>query len=142
MLSVNLDGVESAGAEALPAGEHLVTITQAVETVSNSGTAGIKVTLADEAGRMAWDRVWLTEKALGILRAKLEAAGYPIPAGEFVIVPEALVGRRVRIAVSYEEYNGRERQRVDRWSAVDGQPPMVVPAAPARVVDPDDGIPF
>jgi hypothetical protein len=141
-LTVNLDGVESSNVEALPPGEHLVKITAAVETFSNSGTPGVKVTMTDQAGRLAWDRLWITDKALGILKAKLEAAGYPIPSGEFELVPAALVGRKVKVTVSTEEYGGRERQRVDRWAEVPGQPAMQVPAASVPATRDDDSIPF
>lgn len=139
-LTVNLDGVEANNVVGLPPGEHLVKITAAVPTISNSGTEGLKVTFIDQQGRMAWDRVWITEKALGILRAKLEAAGYPIPSGEFDIEAGALVGQKVTIGLSEEEYGGRTRTRVDWWRAVPGQPAAVVKktAAPTS----DDEIPF
>lgn len=142
-IEVNFDGVEAAsGFEPLPEGSYRVLIDEAIEKTANTGTAGIGVTMkvidaGEYTGRLVWDNLWFTPKALPLVRQRLEACGYPIPAGAFKIEPRQLVGRETTVVVRHREYEGKTQVDVIAWRAPEGGQPQAPRAART-----DDDIPF
>lgn len=164
-IRLNMNGVEpqTGGSGPLPEGEYIVKIIEATEKTASTGTPGIECTMevlvGEHEGGRVWDNIWLSEKALGVARHKLECAGVPIPEDEFVLEAQHLVGRRVQVVVRHEAYTDRESNqrtaaRVKAWSAPPGAGaasddpfsgggagtgiPNPAPAGPAD----DDDIPF
>lgn len=140
-INVNFDGVEaSAVGGPVPEGDYRVIIDQSKETTASTGTAGIELAMrivgGESDGRFVWDRIWFTDKAMGIARWKLECAGVPIPQGAFNLEPSALVGRPVVVTVKHEEYEGKTHARVKGWESAGPA------AASGPTSTPDDDIPF
>lgn len=138
---VNFDGIEaSEGFELIPEGTYPARIDSAKETIANTGTVGIEVTLkiteGPYQGRLVWDRLWLTPNAMKIVLGKLRACGYPVPSGEFELAPDSLVGRETDVVVRHRPYEGKAQADVAAWKAREGAP---VQSAPAPA---DDAPPF
>jgi hypothetical protein len=118
---INLDGVNAAtpgSYTVLPDGWYDVRVIAAQETVSSQKqTPGIELTLrviSDNAlGSTFKDTIWLSASptSLGFLRQKLEAMGYPVPAGEFTLNEQELVGRVV--AVETKQRQGEKHVFMD-----------------------------
>lgn len=161
-ITMNMDGVEAQqGGGPLPDGDYIVRIDKAVEIAGRTnGTPGIECTMVvlvgDHKDRLVWDTMWITTKALGMVRHRLESAGVPIPHGEFVLEAQQLVGRRVQVTVRTEKYEAKDGSQKDRnvvkgWKPApgsSGNDPLAAPVgndiptpAPAAAVS-DDDIPF
>jgi len=65
------------GKERLGIGEHVVEITKVEAGTTSSGLPKVDLTLETEDG-IAWDKLILTEKAIGFIKRYLSAAGYDI----------------------------------------------------------------
>lgn len=144
-ISVNFDGVEATqGGGPLPEGEYLVVIDEAEQTTSQGGTPGVSTKLrvirGEHEDRLLWDTIWITDKAMGVARWKLECAGLPIPQGQFNLEPRNLVGRKVKVVVKQEEYDGKVRARVKAWDSAGQNDGVADPMAGAA--KPDEDIPF
>ena len=141
-IPVDFTGVEATnGTGPVAEGDHRCVIDSAKETKASTGTPGVEVALrivgGDFDGRFVWDRIWFTDKAMGIARWKLQAAGLPIPEGQFMLEPSNLVGRPVIVTVKHEEYEGKTHARVKAWESAGG----ASPAQSATAANGDD-IPF
>lgn len=161
-MSINVDftGVEAVAydgpGDLIPEGSYLVRVEKAEVGYSQAGNEGIKLRLkvqgGDHDGRVVFDDLWLTEKALGYVRYRLEVMGAKIPDGPFNLDPDHLVGRRARVEVVHETFREKTRAKVAGWSRIEAEPvgnpfegdlPVEKPAAAAHR-DPadDDSIPF
>jgi hypothetical protein len=122
----DLSGTESVGGfDPLPPGWYSIRVDGAQETKSRSETPGVELTMCVEdprehANRLLWDTIWITQASLGFVKQKLEAMGYPIPQGGFDLDPNSLVGRRCRVRVDHETYEGKTRVKVKGYGAPDG----------------------
>lgn len=137
---VDFTGVEaSQGGGPLPEGEYVCVIDESKEVTSRQGTDGVEMKMrvaeGDCMGRFVWDRIWFTQAALGVARWKLQCARITIPEGSFTLNPANLVGRKVKVVVRHEEYDGKTRARVVGWEEASG-----TSASPAAQVH--DDIPF
>lgn len=161
-IPVSFDGVEPmAGGGIVPPGDYLVRVDAADETESSRGTPGIEMQLrivgGPEDGRLLFDTLWITAKAMGMVRHRLECMGVAIPAGKWQLSPQTVTGRRARVVVRHEQYTSREgeqktRAKVAAWEPVGSDWPPASPfedapsAAPAAAgggrIDPDGDIPF
>lgn len=138
-ISVNFDGVEAQqGGGPIAEGKYMCVIHEAKETTSQQGTPGVEVVFrivgGDFDGRFIWDRIWFTQKAMGMARWKVECTGMVIPAGAWTLEPSALVNRRVEVTVRHEEYDGKTQAKVKGWDPAGN-------AQPATAANGDD-IPF
>lgn len=124
-LTVNFDDVEPmTGGGPLPEGEYVMKIVEAKAIKSSRATPGIEVKFevaqGDHLGRVQYDRLWLTSKALGVVLAKLQSVHYPLPQGTFRLDPSKLLGRRCSVVVRHEEYEGKTNGRVAGWNEIPG----------------------
>lgn len=128
---------------------------------SNKGTPGIEMDLEIESGEFAGmsmtDTLWLSAKALGMVKWKVESAGGSMPAGDFEptaddagvnAIRASIDGARVKFMVVMEpgvKDPTKLYAKVDAWDKADGaasddlSPGMT--SAPAGAVA-DDDIPF
>ena len=89
---------------------------------SAKGTEFMELTLREVAtSKRVWQRLYFAPTSFWKLKSLLESVGHPAEAGvSYEINPEfaaaELHGKQVGGAVSIEEYNGKENNRVDRFS--------------------------
>lgn len=147
-----LDGVTPSSGDftPLPDDWYNVRVENAEETVASTGTPGFKLELAvtdgPYAGRKIFDRMWVSPAALGFVVDRLQAMGYPIPAGEFELDPIELIGRRCAVRVTtrtYQKNDGTQGSTNDvkAYDKVSGSDMPITPAQPA-MVDENEGLPF
>ncbi|HWH13294.1 MAG TPA: DUF669 domain-containing protein [Miltoncostaeaceae bacterium] len=156
-IPVNFDGIEAkAGGGMVPPGEYRVRVEHAEETTASTGTPGIELQLrvvgGPEDGGLLFDTIWITPRAMPFVRHRLECMGVKIPAGQWSLTPQPLLGRVARVVVRHETYTSREgeqkvRPRVAGWEkpAADWPPaaPFEEPTqAPTGGAGGDDDIPF
>lgn len=147
----NMSDIEKADLESfgalLPVGKYLATIVEVEEGESNNKPY-IQVMFqvvgpADYAGKKVRDRIYLTNAALPISKAKLEAISFdtstdrPFSQSDFV-------GRGAMLTIVHRSGTTKEGlpriyMDVQVWAKV-GE--GVAPTAPPVVLDPDDDIPF
>lgn len=151
-IAVNFDNVETSNGgdfTPIPDGIYSVVVAAAEERTSSKGTPGISLRLCvsggEHAGRVIFDNLWVTERAMGRVLYVLRCMGITPPKGTSELTAEALVGRTATVDVASETgQDGRVWPRVKDWltSASRGSDlptlaPAAAPAAPA-----DDDIPF
>ena len=131
------------------AGDYLVEVIDATETVSKSGHEMIELNLRTGAGSYLYDFLVFTPSAFWKIDAFRAATGEIVSADESVeITADDLIGRRGRARLSVEEFNGRKRNKVAAWLAPQ---PGAQPAPSAQpinhkiqpeITDDNDNIPF
>jgi hypothetical protein len=141
-IDVDFTGVEATpGGGPVAEGEYRCRIDEAKEKVASTGTPGVEVVLkimgGEYDGRLLWDTIWISDKALGVARWKLQCAGLKVPDGPFRLEARQLVGRVIKATVRHEEYDGKFRARVKAWDEAEG---AAGPAPAPRTGD--DDIPF
>ncbi len=106
-VNLNMDNV-STGFEPIPIGAYEVCVTQFEEITANSGTEGVSFTYVvqegEYAGRKLFDTYWITEKALYRLKNALEAMGVNIPAGNFNLCADDVIGKYIFASVDVGTY--------------------------------------
>ena len=129
------------------AGDYLVEVIDATETVSKSGHEMIELNLRTGAGSYLYDFLVFTPSAFWKIDAFRAATGEIVSADESVeIIADDLIGRRARARLSVEEFNGRKRNKVAAWLAP--QPGAQPPHPPINhkiqpeITDDNDNIPF
>jgi hypothetical protein len=145
MTKVNLDGVEAwKGGGILPAGTHAVEITEATEKTSRNNHPQVELEFraigGDYDGGTIRDWVTVIPEAFGRIRQLLEAVHYAIPAGEFEMPSNELVGKQCVIVVRDELYNGETKSKVKAYQALRGDVPATVGAPASNGHDED--LPF
>lgn len=115
VISVDFSNTESSGPREIPEGEYLLQIAEFEEKESQSGNPMIsfthKVAEGPYKGAKVWDNISLTPQALWRFRAMLESLG--IDASKKVDVDlNALKGKILRVKISLETYNGKDRPRI------------------------------
>ena len=138
------------GGSLLKPGEYDVRVTAAKSVTSSNGNPGFELELSCEEGSIrAWQ--YITQKSLGGVKQVLAALGVATAGGAFQLNVESLVGKRCRIVVRDEQYQGETKTRVIAYQTATGQPSRVLggatPAAasssrPSAVGAGDSDIPF
>jgi len=107
----------------LPAGDYVVTIVDATETVSRStGADMIKLVLdaeaADGSTTTLFDYLVASPSSAWKIDAFRRALGHTVVQGEAVeLAAEDLVGRCLRARLRVEEFNGRLSNKIEAWLA-------------------------
>lgn len=133
-LVLNFDGVELEGPEPVPAGVYdaRVDASQAEVKKSQNGNDYVTLTYVIEnhpeyAGRKVFENYTLTKKSLWKLGRALKALGVISGTNIAKVIldfSKDVHGKRCRIKVSQEEYNGRTRNRVDEVMSAENTVPQ------------------
>jgi hypothetical protein len=119
VITVNFKGVEARGV-LLPEGEYPTEVTDCTQE-DGSNAPYLKweftITAGQFKGRKAWTNTSLAPQALWNLRGLLEAMGVEIPDSEYDIDLSECIGSNVNIVIGHEEYEGRDRARVNDYAA-------------------------
>ena len=120
----------------VPAGDYLLTVLEAAETVSQNGTEMIKLKLEVEGhGVRLFDYLVASESSYWKIDTFRKAIGEAVTQGEEVeLVAANLEGRQGYARLRIEDYQGKRNNKVDMW--LTKRPPSrsvapkpVVPAA-------------
>ena len=99
-------------------GEHIAKLKEVEEKVSSTGndmlSVKFEVTKGSSTGATVYDNFVLTEKALWKLKSYLEVVGMKAE-GKIQIDLDKLIGRACIIQVKYEEYDGKNRAKIDGY---------------------------
>lgn len=146
-IEVDFAGVE-AGGRAIPDGLYLAEVKEVEEREGqDSGQPYLAwrfkvIEDGDAKGASVWDNTSLTPQSLWRLRTLLECLGEKIPDSKYKIILERMVGKRCKIDVVNEDYQGKQRPRVSSYAPVkataatgNGDAPRV-----ARAVNGDDTV--
>ena len=101
----------------VPAGDYIVEILNAEESVSKQGNDLIELKLRIEpSGAICFDNLVFTQNAFWKIDAFRAATGETVvPDEEVNIECDDLIGRTGRARLVVEEYNGRKRNKVAAW---------------------------
>lgn len=139
-----------------------VRVLEAEETDTSKTSVGLNLLFSIEKGqntgdkwrgRYVRDTVWLTEKALGWAREKLETLGVDTSAGRISLNPADLVGRRCAVLTRWQERRNdptKFEAKVRAYDKVadsglhtgDDWRTMVEPAKDAAAAVADEDVPF
>lgn len=120
-LEVDFSGVESGGSRHVEDGEYLA---QVVSVEQQEGESSGQPYLAwkwkiieegDAKNATVYDNTSLTPQALWRLRNLLESIGEEVPDGRMRLVLDKYVGRKCRIEVTNETYQGKQKPRVTAY---------------------------
>lgn len=114
-MAIDLDwtGTTEEGYTLPPEGTYLAEVDLVETAKSAKGDTYLRVQLRDVNTRaeICRDMVMLTGGGRGIGMAKLRQLG--VPEGTQKLEPLALVGKRVRVAIMHDTYEGQKRAKVD-----------------------------
>ncbi|MFA5321190.1 MAG: DUF669 domain-containing protein [Smithella sp.] len=121
-MKYNMTGVEEGGNfELLPEGVYVVKIKNTEDEMSRAGDPMVAVTFeiieGDKAGQFAWDRILFPKKGSSAEKIRgrsmhfLHVIGEPYE-GEIEIDRYNWVGKKCKIFVRHEEYEGKRYARV------------------------------
>ncbi len=101
----------------IKAGDYLLTVLEATETVSKAGDDMIKLKLEVEGhGVRLFDYLVATESSFWKIDTFLKAIGETVVEGEEVeLVASSLEGRQGYAHLVIEEYQGKQNNKVDAW---------------------------
>lgn len=145
---INLDGIEDYEFTVVPAGVYNAVVdtseTQLLKSQGGGDYLTIRFAIADGdyRGVRVLERFSLQPKALWKLKRLLKAVGYPIPSGQFAFEPAAIHGRPVKIRVSVETFEGRERNRVEDFAGDNGGTTAPPFQAQSQATQPTTRLPF
>jgi hypothetical protein len=122
MLKVDFSTVENKEFEPVPTGVYNAIITGAEVRDSKSGNQYINWTfeIQDDpvAGRLVWGMTSLVQSALFKLQSLLAAIGMECD-GEIDFDPDDAIGKVLRIQVEQDNYEGKLRNKVDKYMSAD-----------------------
>lgn len=106
-------GTTEDGFTIAPEGTYLAEVDSVEPKRTAGGEMSLSVQLRDPNSRaqICIDTLMLTGKGRGIGLAKLRQLG--VPEGQQKLDPLSLVGRRVRVAIYHEKYEGQPRAKVN-----------------------------
>jgi len=106
-------------------GDYMVTVIEAVETVSQSGHEMIKLRLeVDEHGVHLFDYLVGAESSFWKIDTFRKSIGEKVVEGEEVeITASPLEGRQGYARLRVEEFQGKKNNKVDAW-LTEGRPPV------------------
>ena len=106
-------------------GEHIAKLKEVEEKVSSTGndmlSVKFEVTKGSSTGATVYDNFVLTEKALWKLKSYLEVVGMKAD-GKIQIDLDKLIGKACIIQVKYEEYDGKNRAKIDGYKKFAASP--------------------
>jgi hypothetical protein len=113
----------------VPAGDYLLTVLEAAETVSQNGTEMIKLKLEVEGhGVRLFDYLVASESSYWKIDTFRKAIGEAVTQGEEVeLVAANLEGRQGYARLRIEDYQGKRNNKVDMWLT---KRPATRPASP------------
>ncbi len=99
------------------AGDYVVEVIGAVDSISQKGNEMIELTLRVEPSEtLLYDFLVFTENAYWKIDAFRAAIGDKVTVDQEVeIITDELVGRTGRVRLTIEEYEGRKRNKVSAW---------------------------
>lgn len=107
----------------VPAGQYVAVFIDAEETTSQQGNpmivADVEILRGEHKSRSIRDYLVFTDAAKWKLAQVLVAIGREIPEGEFELTPSDLIGKTCGIVTIEEEYNGKEKAKIDRYFPLD-----------------------
>ena len=117
-MRLDFSGVKSF--EAVPAGSYHVQVTSFTEETSKtSGNPMLKLELTIQTGEFTGQKVFtnlsLQPQALWKLKSFLDAVGMETE-GAVDIDTNAVLGRELSVSVTVEEYEGKNNNKVDKFS--------------------------
>lgn len=140
-VEVDFAGVESGGGRPVDDGEYLAQVSKIEEKEGESSGQPYlawqwKIVEEGEAkGATVYDNTSLTPQSLWRLRSLLECIGIEVPDGKMRLVLDQLVGKRCRLEITNETYQGKEKPRVTGFLIAAASKVK----AKAKVADEDDG---
>lgn len=106
-----------AGFEPIPEGTYLAQIVEGKVETSKEGNAMINwrfdICEGDATGKPLWDYTSLQPAALWKVKSLIETAGIPFDPKGFST--EDALGKRLRLKVTLEEYEGKQRNKIDAY---------------------------
>lgn len=124
-LVVQMGEVEAQKFEAMPAGTYNGMISDAEFQISNSSKKpmwSVTVTVTDEGdyqNRKLFTFLSFSEKALPGTKGALETFAPELTEGNLKVndpeTVQSIIGRKVRVKVGVESYQGEDRNRIRRW---------------------------
>lgn len=142
-LKIDLTNVEAwTGGSILPPGEYTVEVDDASEGTSSSGLPQLELNMRCVDGELRGDQIrdWIVfaPQTAGKVKQVLDALGVPAD-GSIDLDAAKLVGRRARIIVRSELYNGEQKSRVKGYEPA-GNATGATPVAAGK--KDDDDLPF
>jgi hypothetical protein len=125
-------------------GEHVAVLKSIEEKESQGGNdmlaATFEVVAGPSSGARVFDNFPLTEKALWKLKMYLEAIGMKAD-GKVAIDTDKMVGKKLIISVSHEEYQGQTRARIQGYKKMgeSSKPKSEAKASEEDASNEDDG---
>jgi len=128
--------------DCVPAGDYNAEVIDAQETLSSRMHEMITLKLRLEpSGAIVFDHLVFTANAFWKIDAFRAATGEKVtPEEDVEIVADDLIGRRGRVRLAIEEYQGAKKNKVSAWLAP--MPGAPAPISSAKGGVPDDRIPF
>ena len=119
-MKIDLTGIDAwEGGVILPPGEYLVEVDDATEQTSSGGNPQIQLEMraigGEQDGGTIRDWVTITPESLGRVKQVLNAMGVANLDGEIEFEAAELVGKRCRIVVRNELYDGKDRTKVKAY---------------------------
>lgn len=101
----------------VPEGTYEARIKTAVEKQSQAGNdmweISLQIVSGEFAGRIIYDRLVFSPKAISRVRQFCDACGYVLPeTGEVEMITGYFLDRRVGVVIVHEEWNGKNRDKV------------------------------
>jgi hypothetical protein len=144
-LELDLTGVEAwEGGAILPPGTYTVEVDDAKEGTSTGGHPQLELQLraigGDQAGGEIRDWIIVTPQSAGRVKQMLSALEVAGLDGKVRFEASDLVGKRCKIVVRTEQYDGKDRSRVKAYETLGGEPAGATTGNSAPSVD--DPLPF
>lgn len=111
-IKVDFEGVESGGGRAVKDGVYQATVDKVEETESNEGNPLLKVEYKLKNGARLYDNISLLPQALWRFKTLLECVGLEVEDGEMEIDPDDLIGKELKVEVTNERWEGKDRPKV------------------------------
>jgi hypothetical protein len=111
-IKVDFEGVESGGGRAVKDGVYSATIDKVEESESKDGNAMLSLQYKLKNGARIFDNISLLPQALWRFKTLLECCGEEVPDGELEIDPDDLVGKELKVEVTNERWEGKDRPKV------------------------------
>ena len=119
VITVDFTDVESGGGMPTPDGYYIGEITKAEQEVSQGGNDMIALVWKTHIGSRVYDNFSLLPQSLWVLRGALECMGYDVPSDEYPLDVDALIGEKCGLQVLNEEYEEKDRPKVDGYLTVE-----------------------
>ena len=141
-LTVDFTDVESGG-KAVPDGSYEVEVVEVTEEESSEGNPYLKwkfrITDGEAKGAALYDNTSLQVQALWRLKGLLEVLGDDVPNSSMDLDLSEYPGRTLTVSVVNEEYQGKDRPKIDRYGGEAEKPAKSTKSkSKAKAKDDDD----